>query len=208
MAPPDRIAGVILAAGASTRLGRPKQLLSLGGEPLIRHVIRRALDSRVDDVVVVLGAHADDVQRAIADLHVITVRNPEFAAGQSTSLRAGVAWARIAGVAAVVVLLGDQPEIETAFIDRVIETHRERGAPIVQALYAGTPGHPVLFALPLFAELETVHGDEGARSVIRRHAADLCRVRVADSPPPADIDTGADYQALLARWKRPDAGGG
>jgi molybdenum cofactor cytidylyltransferase len=200
-----RVVGVMLAAGASVRLGRPKQLLDLAGKPLIRHSVRHALAANLDEVIVVLGARADEVLAAIEDLPVTVVTNPEFAAGQSTSFRAGLAEAEASGAGAVVVLLGDQPEIEPSHIDAVVAGYLRGGASIVQALYGDQPGHPVLFSRPLFSELEAVTGDEGARSVIRHHQAEVLRVRVADGPPPADIDTEADYQSLLTRWAMREA---
>src|SRR6478735_338900 len=103
---------VILAAGTSTRLGRPKQLLDLGGEPLLRHTLRNALASRVGEVVLVLGNQADSISEAVGNLGQRTVINPDFAAGQSTSLRAGIESVSAESDAAIV-MLGDQPMVTT-----------------------------------------------------------------------------------------------
>jgi molybdenum cofactor cytidylyltransferase len=202
MLQPGPVVGLILAAGAATRFGCAKQLLPLGGEPLIRHTLRRALAAELHGVIVVVGASATEVAAAVADLPVSVVVNPDFAVGQSTSLRAGVEAASAAGSSAVVVLLADQPEIQSGAIAAVVDGHRRTGALIVQATYGGTPSHPVLFARKLFPELLQVTGDEGARAVIQRHADDRLRVEVDAGSPPPDIDTEQDYRALLDRWKR------
>lgn len=199
-----KVSGVILAAGRSTRLGRPKQLLELEGRPLVRIVAERALASRLTDVAIVTGAHAEAVEAAVADLPVRVVRNPAFAEGQSTSVRAGLAQVPL-DADAVLFLLGDQPEVSSAAIDAVIGAFAERGMAIVQAMYGGRPAHPVLFAWDLFGELAQVTGDEGGRAVVQRHRERVARVTVSDGPPPGDVDTDEDWAALLERWGRRSA---
>lgn len=194
-----KVCGVILAAGRSSRLGRPKQLLELDGKPLVRIVAERALASRLDDVVLVTGAHAEEVEETVAGLPLRVERNPDYERGQSTSLRAGLATLP-ADADAVVFLLGDQPEVTTAAIDAVLARFEEGGAAIVQAAYGGRPSHPIVFARQLFPELERVTGDEGGRSVVQRHPAALYRVAIADSAPPGDVDTLEDFAALVYRW--------
>ena len=194
-----RIAVVILAAGRSSRLGRPKQLLDLGGEPLLRHTVRHALAAPVDEVVLVLGNAADEVGAAVGELGQRTVLNPAFAEGQSTSLRAGIV-ALGPEVEAAVLMLGDQPTVGPEIVAALVARFREGGAPIVQPVYGGVPANPVLIARELFPELLAVTGDEGARSVIRAHAAAVARVVVSDGQAPGDVDTEEDYAALLAAW--------
>lgn len=198
-ATPVRVVGIVLAAGSSSRLGRPKQLLDLGGEPVIRHTVRALLASRLSDLIVVVGHAANDVASALAGLPVTVVANPSYADGQSTSVVAGLRVAT-STADAVVFALGDQPEVQAEWVDALIERFSERGAPIVQPVYGTTPGNPVLFGRALFHELETISGDQGARAVIRVHADVVDRVRVSDGPSPADIDTEQDYQALQERW--------
>jgi len=195
------VAGVVLAAGGSSRLGRPKQLLDLGGEPVLRVTIRNALASKLRPVVVVLGYEWERVAASIGDLGHETVVNADYGEGQSTSVWAGLG-ALPPECDAVVFLLGDQPEVGAPIIDRVVAAYLATGAPIVQATYGGVPANPVLFDRSLFTELQSVTGDEGGRGVVRRHAADAHRVSVSDGRPPADIDTEADYRALVARWRK------
>ena len=193
------ICGVVLAAGRSSRLGRPKQLLPLAGMPLLAHVLRNATASALDEVVLVLGHEATPIGATVGQWGQRIVVNPDYAAGQSTSLRAGLA-AVDPTAEAVVVLLGDQPQVGPAVVDALIEAYRATGAPIVVPTYGGRRGNPVLFTRTLFPELARVGGDEGARGVVRAHDAEVLAVAVGPGPAPRDVDTEADYAALLADW--------
>ncbi len=192
------IAGIVLAAGRSSRLGRPKQLLPLQGEPLIRHTLRRVLASSLDRVLLVIGHEADEVRAAVAGLSVDCVVNPDAAAGQSTSVRAGLA-ALPPDAEAAVFILGDQPGIDPNVIDALIASWRTSGAPVVAPRYEDRIGNPVLFDRRIFPELATLEGDSGARPVVRAYhdAGDLHLTPVA-GPAPPDVDTEVDYAALLA----------
>jgi molybdenum cofactor cytidylyltransferase len=191
------ISGVILAAGRSSRLGRPKQLLDLFGEPLLRHVVKNAVASELDEVVLVLGHQAAEIQSAVGEWGQRVVVNPDYAEGQSTSLHVGLG-AIDPLREAVVFLLGDQPQVRPEIIDALLAEFRSTGAPIVMPTYGGIPANPVLFAADLFPELADVTGDEGARAIVKRHSERVARVTVSDGAPPRDVDTDDDYQALLA----------
>ena len=193
------IAGIILAAGRSARLGRPKQLLPLAGQPLLSHVLRNAAASSLDDVLLVLGHEAATIAAAVGDWGQRPVLNPDHAAGQSTSLRAGLA-ALDPITDGALFLLGDQPQVDATVIDRLIAAHVATGGRIMVPRYGGQPGNPVLFSRDLFPELVRVSGDVGARSVVWAHRDDIVHVDVGDGPPPRDIDTEEDYAALLALW--------
>lgn len=189
------IAGVVLAAGLSSRLGRQKLLLPLEkGGALIRLSVERVLAAGLDDVVVVLGRDAEAVGAALAGLAVRTVVNPRYADGQSTSLRAGLD-ALPPEAEAAVIALGDQPLPEPGLIDRLVAAFRESGRPIVVPRYRDGRGNPVLFAASVFDELRAVTGDQGGRAVVARDASRVAEVAV-DAPMPADVDTWADYRAL------------
>jgi molybdenum cofactor cytidylyltransferase len=192
---------VILAAGASTRLGRPKQLLELGGMPVIRLVSEAALRAALDDVVVVLGHDAEAVRAALADAgpRVRTVLNDRYREGQSTSLVAGIRAMRQEAEAALV-LLGDQPEVRVDAIDTVLARWRTDGGDIVQAAYGGTAAHPMLFDRSMWPELEGATGDEGARGIIARHRDRRILVEVGGRPP-RDIDTAEDYERIKASFR-------
>lgn len=192
------IAGIVLAAGQSSRLGRPKQLLPVHGEPLLRYTLRRVLASRLGQFVVIVGHETEAVRAAIADLPVTIVGNPQYARGQSTSVRAGIA-ALPPEADAAVFLLGDQPGIDPEVVDALIVAWHETQAPVVAPRYEDGVGNPVLFDRRLFAEFEGLRGDSGAKPIVEAHrrAGNLLTVPTRGRAP-RDVDTEADFAALLA----------
>lgn len=188
--------GIILAAGMSRRLGRPKQLLLVEGKPLIAHVVERALASRLDSVTVIVGHEADAIRSAISPYDVTVTVNSDYAAGQSTSLIAGIAALRT-DTDAIIVLLADQPGIRVAVIDALIDTRRATWAPIVMTAYGDVRSHPVLFGVETFEGLRAITGDQGARDVIRFHGDQVAVVVDGRTLPPADVDTDDAYAALV-----------
>ena len=187
------IAAIVLAAGASTRMGRQKLTLPLGdGRPLVRVAVERVLDARLDDVVVVTGRDSEAVASALLGLAVRTAHNAGYVEGQSTSLRVGLD-ALAPGTEAVVVALGDQPA-DPRVIRRLVATFQATRRPIVAPVYRDGRGNPVLFGAALFGELRAVTGDRGGRDVIARDSARVAEVAV-DAPIPFDIDTPEDYEA-------------
>ena len=191
-------AALILAAGASTRLGRPKQLLGWHGRPLVRAVAEVALAAGLDPVIVVVGAARREVTAALAGLPLQIADNPAYMQGQSTSLRAGVA-ALAPHVAAAIVLLADQPFVTVAIVQRIVAEWRARGAAIVAPEYAGQRGNPVLFDRAVFPELLAVAGDQGARAILAADPARIHLVHFDDPRPLSDIDTSEDYERLRGR---------
>jgi molybdenum cofactor cytidylyltransferase len=197
---PD-VTGIILAAGAATRMGRPKQLLDWGGQPLVRVAAEEALAAGLGRVLAVVGAAADEVAAALAGLPLDVVPCPDYAAGQSASLRAAVG-ALEPDTAAAIVLLADQPFVTAAIVAQLAEEWRASGAAIVAPVYRGVRGNPVLFDRAVFPELLAVSGDRGARALI---AADPGRVRavpIDDDRPLADIDTPEEYERLRGNLTR------
>jgi molybdenum cofactor cytidylyltransferase len=187
------ISGVVLAAGTSSRLGRPKQLLDLGGRLVLQRVLDAALASSLDEVVVVLGHAAEEVRAALSIAERVRIAmNPDYREGQATSLRAGLRALNHDSEAAVI-LLGDQPGIRPDAIDAVIDTWRSGAGPIVQASYLGRPAHPTLLAREVWTELEGLTGDEGARTFITAHRGQRTLTEVGHAPP-EDIDTEEDYR--------------
>jgi molybdenum cofactor cytidylyltransferase len=166
-------------------------LASLAGRPVIRATLERVCSSSVDAVVVVVAA-ADEprVGAALAELPTTIVPNASARDGMSTSLRAGVE-SLGADIGAAVIALGDQPAVDPAVIDRLVEAWRGARHPIVVPRYRDGRGHPVLFARSLFPELVDVTGDAGAREVIVRHADEVLFVDI-EADAPQDIDTRED----------------
>lgn len=192
-----RVSGVLLAAGRSSRMGRPKQLLTWHGAPLVRHAAQTALNAQLSDVIVVIGAEALNVRAALADLPVRIVQNDCYAEGQAASIRAGVA-ALAPDAEAVMIMLVDQPLLQAATIDQLIAAWQPPWL-IVAPQHTGQRGHPVLFARPLFDALRAITGDLGARNVIKAHADVLKVVEVADAGVVIDIDTPEMYRRLSER---------
>lgn len=189
------IAAIVLAAGASIRMGRQKLTLPMpDGRALVRVAIDQVLAAGLDDVVVVLGWESDAVGAALTGLPVRTVLNPRYAEGQSTSLRAGLDALRH-GTDAAVVVLGDQPLPDPDVIRRLVSAFRATARPIAVPVYRDGRGNPVLFAAPLFGELRAVTGDQGGRGVIARDPGRVAEVPI-DAAMPADVDTPADYEAV------------
>jgi len=199
------ISGVILAAGSSSRLGRPKQLLALDGRPILEHVLEAAeVSGTLGELVLVLGHAADEIE-ALVRLpgNARIVRNAEFELGQSTSLRVGL-WACDPASEAAVILLGDQPRISPAAIRAVADGFARTGHTIVRARYRDGPGHPVLVAREEWESVLDIRGDTGARDLITARPEWVHEVGI-DADRPWDVDTWADYERLVGE-RRPEPG--
>ena len=215
--------GVIQAAGLSTRMGvlGSKVLLPYRGRPLLDHIVRTALASRLAEVIVVLGHEADRVRRVLGeDARVRSVVNAEYALGRSTSIRAGLAAVGTAAPGALF-LLGDQPHMTADLIDAVIgaaeaeEARGAAGAPLVVAAFASAAreanragideaaranvkGNPVLFRRSLFEKLDALRGDRGALDLIEALWDRAARVPIEDPATQTRIETPEDYDRLVA----------
>jgi molybdenum cofactor cytidylyltransferase len=190
------VAAIILAAGRSTRMGGPNKLLAeLSGKKLVRIATEQALASKASEVIVVTGHQADLVEQALAGLKVKFVRNPDFAGGLASSVKAGIsAVSRDADGA--VICLGDMPLIDSGLIDRLIEAFApDRGNLIVVPVADGRRGNPVLWSRRFFKELMTLDGDIGARHLIARHAEAVADVPVEGNSAFLDIDTPQALEA-------------
>lgn len=193
------VAIVLLAAGSSSRLGQPKQLLRHEGMSLVRRAAERALAAS-PEVVVVLGARHGDVAAELDGLAVRCVDNPDWALGQGSSLRAGLR-ALPPDVDGALLMLCDQLRVDAAHLRSLIDTFERTRAPIVASAYAGTRGVPALFSRALFPELEALPPTGGARGLIARDPS-----RVVEVPLPGgeeDVDTAED----ALRLTRPGRGG-
>lgn len=195
-----QVAAIVLAAGTSRRMGTQKLLLSLGGSPLVQIVVEAANASVVDLVVVVLGHDAGNVRRALPVGRQRDIFNPDFETGMASSLRAGIR-ALPSETAGAIVLLGDQPLIDSATIDVVCKTATEWPQGIVVPTYQGRRGHPVYFPARLFQEIAGIVGDEGARSIIRRHPGSVRELELGEARD-LDADTPPAYAALAREWDR------
>jgi len=192
--------GLILAAGASTRMGRTKALLPIGAETFVVHLARAFLAADIDDLVVVAGpAERLAVESALVDAGITArvVENPRRDEGQLSSLHVGLGLADRPGVEGVVVGLVDVPLVSTATIRAVVDAHHRTHAPLVRPAVGNRHGHPVLFARAVFEELRHADPALGAKAVVRAHDRDLVDVPVDDEGACIDIDTPADYARLI-----------
>lgn len=190
-----RTAAVLLAAGNSSRFGSPKQLARWGGQTFIERVVDAALNSQAEPVVVVLGAEIEQSRAALAGRPVNIIINPDWAKGQSASLKAGLA-ALPPNISSVVFLLVDLPGITPNIIDALIARHRQTLAPLVWPEFEGRRGNPVLFDRNLFAELAAISGDTGGKPVLMAHQDEAERVAVTDEAIVQDIDRLQDLENL------------
>ena len=190
------VAAVILAAGASMRFGRPKQLLYYDGRSLLRRAAEAVANSTCRPIVAVLGAFAAPCAEELRGLRIHLTENATWTEGLGASLRTGIeAVSAVApDAAAAVVTLCDQPFLSPQGIDALVRRYRESGAPIVASAYAGTLGVPALFDRSLFERLRSVRGDGGARRIIESFQGDVAAVPFPEGK--IDIDTPQDFEAL------------
>ncbi|MDI3253212.1 MAG: nucleotidyltransferase family protein [Bacillota bacterium] len=190
-------AAIVLAAGASARLGQPKQLLQLHGETLLHRSARLALEAGASPVVVVLGFQAAQMRKTLQDLDVLSVVNPKWSTGMGSSLRCGVEAIEKAQPERVLLLLSDQPYLSLGVLQSLLKLSRQSGAPVTAARYADRLGVPAIFHRTLFAELKAITGDTGARLIIAR---DHQQSPFVDFPEGAfDLDTPEDLTHLRSR---------
>ena len=190
------ISGLILGAGASTRLGPPKQLLPFGDTTMLGWVVAQAQSAAsLDEIVVVLGRAADEIRERVDFGAARIVENPVFSEGCSSSYRAGIA-ALNEQSEAIMIILGDQPGITPEIINLLAESWRNDEAPIALCSYRGRRGHPMLFAQSMFDQLVDLHGDKAAWKLVDANSDSLHEVHL-DLDFPDDINTSEDFERLV-----------
>jgi molybdenum cofactor cytidylyltransferase len=187
------VCGLVLAAGGSSRLGRPKQLLPYRSGTLLGHVVDVARGCALDQLVVAVGGHADAVRDAVDLSGATVVVNEAFGEGCSSSIAAALG-AVDPRCDVLALLLGDQPGVTPATVNALLAGRG--GAPLAVCRYEDGRGHPLAFAHSVFGALESLHGDKGVWKLLDRRAADVVEVPVAGRIP-RDVDTDADYEAVL-----------
>lgn len=190
----EPVAGIVLAAGGSSRFGQTKQLLPWQGQPLVRHVTQLALQAGLSPVIVVAGQALDQIREILKDLPAIVVHNPGWEAGQSTSVRAGLNTLP-RPVGAAIFLLSDQPRVTPDLLQKLVETHAHSLATIVAPQVDGRPANPVLFDQMTFPDFANIRGDLGGRQLFSKYP--ISWVPWHDGTILLDIDTPEDYQRLL-----------
>ncbi len=189
-----KVAAIVLAAGGSSRLGQPKQLLNLRGQPFVRRTVEAVLNAGCTPVKVVVGRDGEAIAAALQNLDVQLVPNENWKEGIGSSICIGVH--ALAECEAVVIAACDQPHVNADLIRRLLRAQEETRQPIVASAYSGTCGVPALFLRRYFNDLLFLPNEKGAKAIITRHPADVATV---DFPQGAiDIDTPGSYRALQA----------
>lgn len=194
------IPGIVLAAGKSSRMGRPKALLPIGSssDTFFDRITRTLLDAGIEDVIVVVGADAEAIRAGARPRSgVRIVDNPDYEQGQLTSLVAGLRSIDVARASAALVTLIDVPLVSAATVRTLIAAQREHGAPVVRPVSNGRHGHPVIFGRQLFGELQRADPAQGAKPIVRAHAGDMIEVPIDDEGAFTDIDTREDYERII-----------
>lgn len=189
------ISAIVLAAGMSQRMGSPKQLLRMGQTTLLERTLSNVRQANVDEIILVLGFAADEIQRTISTNGLVTVINPGYKQGMGTSLSAGLAAVNAQAEGAFIVL-ADQPFVSPATLDRMIEYHKRYRPQIVIPTYKGFRGNPVLLDRAVFAEVMNLRGDIGCRAIFGSHTEGIHKLEVDDAGILLDVDTLQDFHKL------------
>jgi len=190
------IAGLILAAGESSRMGTAKATLAYRGRTFLELIVETLREGGIERIVVVLGHRPEDIQRQVKLEAMEVVINPDYRFGQTSSLQAGLRALAADDLEAVVLCLVDHPAVSAGTVRGIVTAFRESDAPVVIPTYHGRRGHPVLIARRLFEELLGLASDAGADSVVRRYRPTTQYVEVEDEGVVIDVDDPEDYRRL------------
>ena len=190
------VSSILLAAGKSKRMGKPKQLMPWGQSTMIEQTIDNLMGSAVNEIIVVLGHRAEEVIKIIATKPIKLTINPDYEQGMSTSIIAGLNLVD-SQAQAVMLALGDQPLIDCQTINRLIEEFYNHDKGIAIPTYQGGRGHPIIFAIKYKEKLLELKGDMGGRQIVKDHPNDILEVAVDAESIITDIDTISDYQSYV-----------
>jgi molybdenum cofactor cytidylyltransferase len=191
------VAGVVLAAGTSSRMGQNKLFMQVEGEPLVRRVVGRAARAGFDPLIVVVGHQADLVRQALDGIPYRPIVNPDYERGVNSSLRAGIQAASVTPARAAVVVLADMPFVTTAMMETLVDSYRSGDAPLVISDYGGVNAPPMLYDRSLFGELAVSEGQGCGKHVVKRHRHEAASVSWPEEAL-TDLDAPEDYERVKA----------
>lgn len=195
----NHISVILLAAGASMRMGTLKQMLPLDGEPMLTRAARMAIAVGGTNAVAVLGAQADELKKNLGNVSIQCVINPEWSQGMGSSIKAGMRWIieYNPGTTGVLIVVCDQPAVSATHLHALVARHDGPATPVVASTYAGTTGVPALFDSTLFGELLSLPDAEGAKAIIMRYRDQVTEVSLPGGE--VDLDTRGDYERYVGK---------
>lgn len=190
---------VILAAGNSSRMGQPKQLMKYKNKTFLQHIIDESKRAELDPVICVTGYEAEKIAKTINGTDITLVYNEKWREGMGTGISAGLKELIFSDFDSVILAVSDQPHVSAELFESMRVLMDQSGKGIVASSYSGTLGTPVLFAKKYFDQLESLSGDQGAKSIVKMHMADVCTIEFEKGG--IDIDTKEDYDRLISEIK-------
>lgn len=184
---------LILAAGSSSRMGKPKQLLTFKNTTLLGNAIEQAKNSKADSVFCVLGANVDIIQESISNYKIQTIFNPNFKDGLSSSIVSGIHQLKN-NFEKILIILADQPYITSENLNQLLKASEENTSKIIAAAYDDKAGVPAVFPKNYFQQLLNLQGDKGAKFFLEKHSSEIIKMKITNL---VDIDTSEDYKNLI-----------
>jgi molybdenum cofactor cytidylyltransferase len=194
--PPSVIAGIVLAAGLSSRMGRNKMLLDLSGRSVVRRAVETATAAKLSPVLVVMGHEQERVEAELEGMRYVKVVNPDYAKGMNTSLRAGIA-AVPQGCGGALLMLADMPLVSAAMLRELCENFRAGKSPLVVSTYDGVLAPPIVYGRTLFSELLALQAEDCGKRVVKQHRAEAAEI-AWPAAALTDLDLPADVDRVLA----------
>jgi molybdenum cofactor cytidylyltransferase len=187
---------IILAAGNSSRMGEPKQLMMYNNKTFLQHIIAEAKNALLDPVICVTGYESDLISESISGMEVSIVYNEYWSEGMGSGISAGIKQLLLSDVDSVILTVSDQPYVTSDLFLTMLKMKARSGKRIVACSYAGTLGTPVLFSKEYFNQLKSLSGNQGAKNIVKLNLPDVCSVEFEKGE--IDIDTKEDYKNLIS----------
>lgn len=187
---------IILAAGSSSRMGEPKQLMKFKNKTFLQHIVEESKEANLNPVICVTGYQSDQISEAMTGMNVTIVYNGLWSEGMGTGISAGIQQALQSDVDSAILAVSDQPYVSSGLFAKMLTLKDKSGKGIVASSYAGTLGTPVLFDKKYFSQLKSLHGHQGAKNIVNMNLSDVCTVKFEKGS--IDIDTKEDYEKLIS----------